>query len=196
LLCPYLCINRLNRLLRFGERLEDCSIEGRSVRGDESADDGSSSTRSEPSVRVPLSASLRRPSRNSPRSLLSSASIRADSVPYMHCMAGVIMPWLMVRLCLARKERRWRLKAFWISMSSAVMQASGPVRASGCGSDVLRTPQKPSGKPVSRLEGRVEEEEERGIEPMVSQLDQLCSRDLRGLGEQQSQGAGLSWSRS
>jgi hypothetical protein len=59
----------------------------------------------------------------------------------------VILPWLVVRLYLLWRKREWcRWSALAGSMSSAEMQASGEVFASGCLHVVVLGR---SGKPVS-----------------------------------------------
>lgn len=85
-----------------------------------------------------------------------SESLVTATMLYICSISGVMRPWLMVRLCFARKERRCRDSTRLMEMSSCEMQAFGDVSASGCGRVVLRLPQKGSGKPVSRLRGREE----------------------------------------
>lgn len=128
----------------------------------------------------------------------SSSSSRRKSL-YWRSISGVILPWFVVCLCLTRNERRCRDSIRWATMLSGEMQASGDRSASGCGSVVLRPrsagsvvgvkgrddigyslPQNGSGKPVSLFRARILLGLS-GTEPMVSQLDQLEWRDLRGL---------------
>lgn len=85
-----------------------------------------------------------------------SESLVTATMLYICSISGVMRPWLMVRLCFARKDRRCRDSTRLMEMSSCEMQAFGDVSASGCGRVVLRLPQKGSGKPVSRLRGREE----------------------------------------
>lgn len=110
----------------------------------------------------------------------SESLVTATMSLYICSISGVIRPWLMVRLFLARKERRWRDSTRLMEMSSCEMQAFGDVSASGCGRVVLRLPQKGSGKPVSRLRGR-EDVSLWGMEVMllVSRVLQLEWRGAR-----------------
>lgn len=78
-----------------------------------------------------MSASVGDPS-ESEATAVGSASL------HICCISGVRNPWLTVRLFLARKERRWRVRARETAMSSWEMQAFGEVSASGCGRVVLR----------------------------------------------------------
>lgn len=68
----------------------------------------------------------------------SESLVTATMSLYICSISGVIRPWLMVRLCLARKERRCRDSTRLRDMSSCEMQAFGDVSASGCGRVVLR----------------------------------------------------------
>lgn len=68
----------------------------------------------------------------------SESLVTATMSLYICSISGVIRPWLMVRLCLARKERRCRDSTRLRDMSSCDMQAFGDVSASGCGRVVLR----------------------------------------------------------
>lgn len=77
----------------------------------------------------------------------SSSSSSNGSTWYLASIWGVMRPWLMVRLCLCRIERR--LPILPAVRSSWEMKALGERSASGCGKVVLETPLKGSGKPVS-----------------------------------------------
>lgn len=68
----------------------------------------------------------------------SESLVTATVSLYICSISGVIRPWLMVRLYLARKERRCRDSTRLMEMSSCEMQAFGDVSASGCGRVVLR----------------------------------------------------------
>lgn len=59
-----------------------------------------------------------------------------------------IMPWIVVRLCLARNDLRVRCNVFDGSISSAEIQAPGLTLASGWRKDVVYSANA-SGKPVS-----------------------------------------------
>lgn len=67
-----------------------------------------------------------------------SESLVTATMLYICSISGVMRPWLMVRLCFARKERRCRDSTRLMEMSSCEMQAFGDVSASGCGRVVLR----------------------------------------------------------
>lgn len=67
-----------------------------------------------------------------------SESLVTATMLYICSISGVMRPWLIVRLCFARKERRCRDSTRLMEISSCEMQALGDVSASGCGRVVLR----------------------------------------------------------
>jgi hypothetical protein len=67
-----------------------------------------------------------------------SESLVTATMLYICSISGVMRPWLIVRLCFARKDRRCRDSTRLMEMSSCEMQAFGDVSASGCGRVVLR----------------------------------------------------------
>lgn len=67
-----------------------------------------------------------------------SESLVTATMLYICSISGVMRPWLIVRLCFARKERRCRDSTRLMEMSSCEMEALGDVSASGCGRVVLR----------------------------------------------------------
>lgn len=73
----------------------------------------------------------------------SRMAVESASLPpisrYMAAICGVITPWLMVRLCFWRNDRRVLAITLLESISSCEMTAFGERLASGCGSVVLRS---------------------------------------------------------
>lgn len=63
---------------------------------------------------------------------MSESEVTVTSL-YICSISGVIKPWLIVRLDLARNERRWRETTRETEMSSCVIEALGDRSASGCG---------------------------------------------------------------